>query len=137
MEGIQEIIGGIGENVGEFISEKPIISAAIGAGVIGAGVIGVIAATSGKKSKKKTKRGYRQDRKFISKQKHERNRRRKRPAKIYKRKGKWYSRTKKAGNHKSKTRRYKGGIRFTKNGQPYKIMSDGKARFIKKKGVRK
>ena len=33
---------------------------------------------------------------------------------------------------KSKSKKVKGKIYYTKNDQPYKIMADGKARFLKK-----
>lgn len=38
-------------------------------------------------------------------------------------------------NHRKsrhRSRRHSPGIKYTKNGQPYKIMSNGRARFIKK-----
>jgi len=34
--------------------------------------------------------------------------------------------------HSKVRRRSKGGIKYTKKGQPYRIMSNGRARFIKK-----
>jgi len=135
MESILDTLGGIGEDVKTFIIEKPVTSAAIGVGVVGAGAGVAVLAASGKKTKKRTKRGRARDRKFISKQKHERHYKRKKGAKIYKRKGRWLSRTKKAGNKKTKKRI--GKVYYTKKGQPYKIMSSGKARFIKKTKRRK
>lgn len=68
---------------------------------------------------KHTKRGWKQDRKRKSKQKWEvayrkRKRSRSSPRHIRKRKG-------------------SRGIYYTKNGQPYKIMSNGRARFIKRR----
>lgn len=44
-------------------------------------------------------------------------------------------RSKRRKTHKVQSRRGKarrGGIRYTKNGQPYKIMPNGRARFLKK-----
>jgi len=36
--------------------------------------------------------------------------------------------------HRKKShRKSKGGIKYTKNGQPYKIMPNGRARFLKKR----
>ena len=131
MESILGTLGGIGEDVKTFIIEKPLTTVAIGVGAVGVGAGVALLATSGKKTKKRTKRGRSRDRKFISKQKHERNRKRKKGAKIYKRKGKWLSRTKRAGTKTTKKR--VGKVYHTKKGQPYKIMASGKSRFIKGK----
>lgn len=93
---------------------------AVGAGVaaIGGGLVG--AALVGTSRKKKTSRGRKRDRKFISKQKHERRYKRKTKGKRYKSK-----------KRKSSTR--SKGVKYTKNGQPYIILSSGKAKFIKGK----
>lgn len=120
-----EGLSSIGEDVKEFVLEKPITSAAIGIGVtaVGAGV--AIAATSGKKNKRKTtKRGRKRDRRFKSKQKHEQKYKRKKKYKVYKKKG-WI-------HPKRKSKKRVGKIYYTKKGQPYKILKSGKARFIKK-----
>jgi hypothetical protein len=58
---------------------------------------------------------------FRSKQKHEQRYKRKRKFKVYKSK----SRRTRASNT--------GKIKYTKNGQPYKILANGRARFIKGK----
>lgn len=132
MDSLLDTLGGIGDAVGNFITEKPLLTGAIAAGAVGA--VGVGAVVVAKKRKKKTKKGTSRDRKFISKQKHERKKKRKTPGKIYKRKGLWLSRTKKAGSKKRKgaIRKRVGKVYYTKKGQPYKIMSTGKAKFIKK-----
>jgi len=96
-----------------------LIGTGVGAAVIGGGL--VTAAVIGSRNKKKTSKGRARDRKFKSKQKHEQRYKRKRPYKVYKSKSR---RTRKSNS---------GKIRYTKNGQPYKIMADGKARFIKGK----
>lgn len=130
IEGLQGIIGEITEDVKQFISEKPLATAGIGAGVIGATAFGVAVAKRKKKTrakkkklvkKKKTKRGRARDRMFRSKQKHELAyvRRKKRAGK-------------KITRPTYKTRKRVGKIYHTKKGQPYKIMASGKARFIKK-----
>lgn len=134
LEGLQETISGIGEDVRAFVSEKPLTTTAIGVGVVGVGVgVAVLASNRAKSKRKTTKKGRSRDRKFISKQKHESKRVRKRGAKIYKRKGKWLSRTKRAPSNR-KTRKKVGKLYYTKKGQPYKIMASGKARFVKKGG---
>jgi len=108
-------------DIKEFVAEHP-LGTAIGAGIVGAGVVGGVIAISGKKTKGKTrksrkkithtKRGWKQDRKRRSKQSWE--------VAYQKRKRK---------KHSSKKRK---GVHYTKKGQPYIIMSSGKARFIKK-----
>lgn len=116
----------------DILTENP-LGTAIGAGVIGIGAGLGAAAVIGSTSKKKTRssRGRSRDRRFISKQKHEVRRRRKRPGKIYGKKGKYYSRKplRKAGAKR------RGGkkIYYTKNGQPYIKLKSGKARFIKRR----
>lgn len=108
--------------------ENPIISAVAG-GVGGLGVGLAIGSalgsgSSSSKKRKKSRSGRARDRRFKSKQKHEQRYKRKRPYKVYKKKGTFSDRK------KSKSRR---GIHYTKNGQPYKIMSNGRARFIKRR----
>lgn len=105
-----------------------IVPIAVGTGValVGTGV--VIAAASRSKSKKKTRAGRKRDRKYISKQKHEQAYLRKHPKR--RKTGKYY----KTKSRKSKSKK---GIHYTKKGQPYKIMANGRARFIKKTGRKK
>ena len=108
------------------------IAAALGGAVLGgavAGTLGYIAgsststhSTSSRKKRKKithTKRGLKQDRKRRSKQKWE---------------VAYQKRKRKAKRSKYHTRRR--GVHYTKNGQPYVILSSGKSRFIKKKNKR-
>lgn len=102
-----------------------IVPIAVGAGVAVAGTGVAIAALSGGSNKKTskrvrkkithTRRGLKQDRARRSKQKWE---------VAYQRR--------KRKNHKSKNSKSRRGIHYTKNGQPYKIMANGRARFIKK-----
>lgn len=135
LDGIQTLIGGIGEDVGAFVAEKPLVTAGIGAGVVGATIIGVglaVKKKAKKKTKAKTKKGRSRDRKFKSKQKHEQKYKRKKKYKVYGKKG--YIKPKKASS--KKTKKKVGKIYFTKKGQPYKIMASGKARFVKK-GVKR
>jgi hypothetical protein len=130
LEGLQETIGGIGEDVTTFVSEHPIATAAIGAGVVGAGVGVALIATSGKKSKRKTsKRGRKRDRTFKSKQKHERRYKRKRKYKVYGKKG-WINPKRKRKNSGKR----RGKVYYArKTGQPYILLASGKAKFIKGK----
>ncbi len=118
MVGIDDIKRGITENMGTI---------AIGAGVITAGAVLGAVALSRKKSKKRVKRtsksrGRSRDRKFISKQKWERRYKRKTRGKRYKTK------------HSKRSRK---GLHYTKNGQPYKILANGRARFVSKSNRRK
>lgn len=109
--------------------ENPLISAGT-AGVVGLGTglaIGSVIGNGGSSSKKKkrTRSGRARDRRFKSKQKHEQRYKRKKRYKIYGKKG-WIM------PKKSRSRR--GKVHFTKNGQPYVLMKNGKARFIKRRG---
>jgi hypothetical protein len=122
-------------NVIEFV-EQNAIPLAIGAGVVGIGAGVATAAVLGSSSKKKARKssGRSRDRKYISKQRHERSRRRKRPGKIYGKKGLYFSRSplRKAGNKKKR----KGSKKIyyaRKTGQPYILLASGKAKFIKGK----
>lgn len=131
---VQDLINNAIETSRSYISERPLGATAVAgaAGLVLGGVVGSkIAKRKKRKSKsrssrkrdsrsrskkRKTRRKTRsRDHKFLSKQKHEQRykRKRKRPYKIY------------------KSRR--GGVKYTKNGQPYIILSNGKARFIKGK----
>jgi len=89
-------------------------SVVTGAAILGAGALAKSNGSFGAKRRKKTrithtKRGWKQDRARRSKQKWEIA----------------YQRRK----HKSKRK----GVHYTKNGQPYIILSSGKAKFIKKR----
>lgn len=116
---------GLVDNAIGLIEENP-IATAVGVGVAGAGAGLAVGTLIGSKSKKKTgrkikhtSRGWKLDRKKFNKSQ------------------KWevaYRRKKRKSKKKSHSRR---GIHYTKNGQPYKIMSNGRARFIKRKGRRK
>lgn len=93
---------------------------ALGAGVAAGALIG--SASKRKNRKSRSKSGRTRDARFKSKQKHERNYRRKRKYKIYGRKG---------FINPSKRR---GKIHYArKTGQPYIILSNGRAKFIKGK----
>ena len=130
---MQTLIGGIGEDVKSFVTEKPLATAGLVAGAVGVSAVGVALAVkrSTKKRKSRTKKGRSRDRKFKSKQKHEQRYKRKKKYKVYGKKG--YVHPKK----KSSKKRV-GKVYYTKKGQPYKIMaSSGKARFIKKTKGRK
>lgn len=105
----------------DFITDNAVpIAIGTGVAVVGAGLVGLAVAGSNRKKKTSSKRGRSRDRKFISKQKWERNRKRKTPGKRYKTK-------------RSKRSKSRKGVKYTKNGQPYIILASGKARFIKGK----
>lgn len=121
------------DDITGFATEHRIATAA-GVGAVGVGAGVALGAAIGSRTKKKArkskfKRRRARDSRFKSKQKHERRYKRKRKYKIYGRKG-WIHPKRK--HHNSKRLGSKRGIRYTKKGQPYKIMSDGKAKFIKK-----
>jgi len=122
---------------GEFVRKHPVTSAVtIGGGVLAATQIvrvvkkrkktkaakktkakkkAAVRKTTRKKYAGHTKRGWKLDRAKRSKEKHELA----------------YQRRKKALKSKSKKR--VGKIYYTKKGQPYKILANGRARFIKGK----
>lgn len=131
---VKSKISGAAAGAEDFIRANPATSAATLAGTAAAGLTAVQiirkkktkSSTSKKsttKSKKKTskkkkknyqghtKRGWKQDRARRSKEKHEVA----------------YQRRKSGKKTKKKT----GKVYYTKNGQPYKILASGKAKFIK------
>jgi hypothetical protein len=114
------------------IENNPLASAAgaaLGGFAIGVGASALVGSLVKRKSKrnkrkssrkrgsriKHTKRGWKQDRARRSKQKWEVA----------------YQKRKRKGKRVSK--KSKRGVHYTKNGQPYKIMSNGRARFIKRR----
>jgi len=111
------------EGVTEAISNNP-TAATLGGVAVGTalGVGGTLAV--GALTKKRTKKR----RSSKSRRKHPRHQ------KIHQHYGLREVRIKKRSrkHHKSHSRR-KGGVHYTKNGQPYIILSSGKAKFIKKK----
>lgn len=126
--GIDNLISGITGNVQGIIStakEKPITTAAIGAGGIGAVAVGTALVVKAKKKSKTKKKTTKKKRKTYKRKKvKKKNGRRK--------KGRRTPRTAGKGKDRS-TRR----IRYTKKGQPYVILRSGKARFIKKKSAKR
>jgi len=127
LEGLQTFIGGIGEDVKQFITEKPIQTAAIGVGVLGAGALGIGALVT--KKRKKAARKVSGVRKKAKKKLTALQKRRK---KIIARPGRQTPYTARGGRDTS-TRR----IRHTKKGQPYVILKDGRARFISKASAKR
>lgn len=125
------------EGIKSEIMEHPITSVGIasGAGVISGGIAGTLVTSRSssnrkrrKKSYKKTSRGRKRDRMFKSKQKHEQRYKRKKKYKVYGKKGYQYPKRRKSSSKKRVGKIYK-----TKNGQPYKILASGKAKFIKRR----
>lgn len=119
---------GLTDGIAGIIENNPIAStvgaAAIGIGV-GVGASAIVGSISSKKTrtsarrkhKKHTKRGWKQDRARFNKSQ------------------KWevaYRKHKRKHHKKSHKSKSKKGIHYTKKGQPYKIMANGRARFIKK-----
>jgi hypothetical protein len=130
---INNALIGVNNGISDFIGEAENFigdnTAAVVGGVAAAGLVagavalGVASSKKGntRKSKSKikhTSRGWKQDRKRHSKQKWEVAYRKRKAKKA------------RSKHHKSKSKK---GIHYTKNGQPYKILASGKARFIKKK----
>jgi len=112
-----------------FSKTNPVATAVGAAGavtVLGLGTAAIVGAVKRRKNKRSKTRSSRKrtgrarDRRYISREKHERA----------------YQKSRKRKGKKTFGKRYKSkkGIRYTKNGQPYKIMSNGRARFIKRKG---
>jgi len=126
LDSLKNGINGLIDKV-EGLSSTTMATAA-GAAVLGTAITGgaIYLASKGEKKRAKTKKGRSRDRKFISKQKHEvayQRRRRRKGKKTY---GKRYK-----TKHSKKSRKRRG-VHYTKNGQPYKILKSGKARFIKR-----
>jgi len=103
------------------------VALGVGGAVVGAGLGAAIVAGSSRKKRKSsvrksrsrtkhTSRGWKQDRARRSKQKWELA----------------YQKRKKKNRNSSRKRSSKG-VHYTKKGQPYIIMSNGRARFVKKR----
>ncbi len=141
--GFEDVKSAIGEVIGDvkgIVSEKPLATAAIGAGAAAVGTGLAVAAITRKKSKRKTtKRGRKRDRIFKSKQQHEQRYKRKRKYKVYGKKGYIYKVYGKKGyitpkKRKAKTSRKGKKVYYArKTGQPYILLASGKAKFIKGK----
>ncbi len=128
MESIEDGIVGTYNKIEGVLGERTaaVISTALVGSVIAGTVIAgttAIKNNSSKSRKSKSKAGRSRDRKYISRQKHETAYQRRRRKQGKKTIGKYYKR-------KSKSKK---GIHYTKKGQPYKILANGRARFIKKK----
>lgn len=107
---------GLDEFKNAITGNLPAVAIGVGAAAVGAGVLGVAAVRSARKKKASTNRGRRRDRKMFNKSQKWEVAYRKRKRKL-----------------KRKAKRSRGKIRYTKNGQPYKILANGRARFIKRK----
>jgi len=110
----------------DFISTNAIpIAVGTGAAIVGGGILA--ATLSGSKSKRRThtKRGWKMDRKRFNKsQKWEVAYRKRKRARTRRK------------SRKNNSRR-SGKIKYTKKGQPYIILKNGRARFIKGKRRKK
>lgn len=113
------------ESLSNGLSTADKISLGVGATgiLVGAGLVASsLSGSSGSKSKRsRSRNGRSRDRKFISKQKHEQRYKKRRKSA-----GKYY---------KSKSRKKRSGKVYyaKKTGQPYILLSSGKAKFIKGK----
>jgi len=145
INGLQEGLAGLREDISGFITEQPLKSAAVGLGgaglitgaVLGGGAIIKAVKKKRKKTKKKVRKRARpvrkaRRRKAGSYRKKRLTVRQRYVRRIKKRKGRQSPYTAGARRDRS-TRR----IRHTKNGQPYIILRSGKARFIKKSSARR
>lgn len=121
----------VGATILNAITENPVKSAIIGGTALAgtAGIVAVGATVARKKKKAKTKRGRSRDRKFISREKHERAYQRRRKRKGKKTTGKYY----KTKNKKTTKKRGRKVYYAKKTGQPYILLRNGQARFIKGK----
>lgn len=130
LEGLQSLIGRIGEDVKTFITEKPLATAGISAAAVGATALGVAAVVKKKKISKISK--TRKKKKTSKVRKKKLTPLMKRRKKIIARKGRQTPYTARGGKDTS-TRR----IRHTKHGQPYVILANGRARFISKASAKR
>ena len=113
--------------------ENPLVALAGGV-VLGAGITaGVSAIVKRRKKSSKKKKKFKSHRRKKSSRKHKRITHTSRGWKQDRKrrsKQKWEVAYQKRKKNKSSSRK---GIHYTKNGQPYKILSNGRARFIKKR----
>lgn len=124
LESLTRQIGILTGKIKGFISEKPLQAAtALGAGIIIPTSLGIVALRRKKRGKRRRKKEKRRRRKSQGRRKVSRGRH------LHK-----VSRRGKARRH---THRGTKQIHFTKNGQPYILLSSGKARFIKRTSVRR
>lgn len=125
-DGLSGIVGGVQTTLGK--NSSAIIGGAAAAGVVaGAGLLIASAVKKRTTTKRKkithTKRGWKQDRARVSKQKWEQ---------AYQKRKRALARKKRTKSSRSKGRSRSTGLKWTKNGQPYKILASGKAKFVKK-----
>jgi len=138
LEGLNDVLGQIGNQLQSFVGEKPITSAVLGGAVVGTTALGLVKAVkSRRKTKKKTKKTTSKRKTTTKKRKTKLKFGSKAWRKKYIKKGRKkispkYARTAGKGKDTS-TRR----IRMTKKGQPYIILASGKARFIKKSSAKR
>ena len=129
---VANTIGEIGESITSEITENPFASIAAGAaGVAATGaIVGAVVKAKSKKRKKKTKTSKKKSTKKKSK-----GRKLKFGSAAYRKKylGKHRKHTQRkphtAGKRKDRSTKR---IRYTKNNQPYVILANGRARFIKR-----
>lgn len=134
LEGLQQGISGLAEDITEFVAAHPIKTAAIGAGIAGVAIGATTLVRKRKKTKRKTATRKKAKRKKGKKLKFGSKAWRKKYVKKGRRKriSPKYARTAGKGKDRSTKR-----IRMTKHGQPYVILASGKARFIKKSSAKR
>lgn len=121
---LQEGITNVKDLVGDAVSNitNPFVSA-IGGAVVGSAIAGGVALAVSKNNKRRKKA---KSKRKNSRKRNNSNRKRRRKSKIK------YARTAGKGKDTSHKR-----IRMTKNGQPYIIQANGRARFISKSSARR
>ena len=137
MTNLSTITGKIGEMesaLNEFISDNKTAVTATMAGVggvaLGAGTVAVVNKIRRSRSKSKRSSSRKRSSKSRKKKYHGHTLRGwKQDRKRFNKSQKWEVAYRKRKARKNKSKK---GIHYTKNGQPYKIMSNGRARFIKK-----
>jgi hypothetical protein len=124
--GMNALSGGI-DVISNTIQENQGLAIGVASGIAVAGTaLGTVAVVKAIKKRKKAKK-----RKSQSRVKHKRKSKRNKHRSTRRRSGRHTPRT--AGKGKDTSHRR---IRYTKKGQPYVILTSGKARFIKKKSAK-
>jgi len=116
LAGVKNLASDASDFIGSNSGLLQTVGIAAGGAVVGGAIVGAIAASSSKKSKKRSS----SKKKYKKSSKRRKSRKQKQPHT--------------AGKRKDTSHRR---IRYTKNNQPYVIMSSGKARFISKSSAKR
>lgn len=136
LDTLKEEVSGTLNTISSIIATNPVASAVVGGGLAAGAVLGAVAIAR-RKRKKSSKRKSSRKKSSTRRGRRRSKRKLKFGSKAYRKKYLHKHRTSPKGKLTRHKHRGTKAIHYTKKGQPYKILANGRARFIKKSGAKR